>query len=261
MTASIGVCATTTVVNRRAPKTTRITMHLLLLLIAAAAVVDDVNARPAHNDFDKTATSDTTTGDSGGDSKIADELLLASTKLEINKVLNNPAAAWRSRLASVGTILDAVPPRVFAQIALPPRFQQLPTSVLAAVRRVYDNAALTFRSKRMQIRRLLDMLTNAERATFDEELMPTGAPIGYQDALTPETYARLVAVYANTELNTMEKKVALDRLMRELPQETLKRLPLPTAMLALPEQLQPRLHALVYDYSRSWDERQRVLRK
>ena len=154
-----------------------------------------------------------------------------------------------------------MPTRVFAQIALPPRFQRLPTEILAAVRHVYENAALTFRSKRARIRRILDTLTNAQRATIDAEPMATGAPPEYRDLLTPEALARLVAVYANAELTTAEKKVALDRLMRELPAETLARLPLPSTLLLLPDELRPRLHALVYDFSRPWNERQRVLRK
>ena len=89
------VCATSA--RRRCPPTT--TLVLVAAIVAFASPTLLVVAQPA-------AENATDTGGVAAvaDTKVADELLLVSTKVELNRLLNNARLSWRSRLASVSRV-------------------------------------------------------------------------------------------------------------------------------------------------------------
>jgi hypothetical protein len=67
--------------------------------------------------------------------------------------------------------------------------------------------------------------------------------------LAPTVYKQLLFVHHNPRLNKEEKAEMITKIMRQVPQDQIDRLPLPAEMEQFPAELKTRARSLVYDYS------------
>ncbi|KAI6197489.1 hypothetical protein M3Y94_01230100 [Aphelenchoides besseyi] len=190
-----------------------------------------------------------------------EQLMIESTRTEIETILADKSINWREQRKRIDKILDLLPPRLFAQLPLPSQLQRLPEDVLQQIKLIRVNSNLSIREKRERIRHLMENLTYEQRAALNEEPFPDRPPAGFEQVLDSETLEHLMAIHDNDTLTIAEKKNELDSIFRELPKEVAARLPLPILMRQLPKDIQDRIHAVLYDFQRSWDERFRLTRK
>ncbi|KAI6216322.1 hypothetical protein M3Y99_01827100 [Aphelenchoides fujianensis] len=175
-----------------------------------------------------------------GDFTSSEDLVVETTRNEIEAVLGNKSIPRNERRKRIDKILDALPTELFGRLPLPTQMYRLPEEVIARIEHIHQDPKLTVRQKRQRIRH---------------------PPAGFEQVLDANIMEELLAIHANETLTIAEKKLALDEILQALPKDVIDRLPLPILMRQLPADIQARLQALIYNPELPWDARVRATRK
>jgi len=188
--------------------------------------------------------------------------LLEQLQQQVIRIISNNQLTWRQRNQQVDDVYASIPPELFAQIPLDPDFDRLPEHVYRKIKKIHANEKVKLRERRGQIRQILENLPWDQRMAMHTENFPAEfqPPAGFEQVLGDPTYHKLLAVHQDVGMRVEEKNLEIERIMSEVPEEMLARLPLPPPMTQLPEDIQRNLQKLLYNFKLGSSERFRQLR-
>jgi len=174
--------------------------------------------------------------------------LPAEAKQRLNELYTDSTLNAEERATKVNAVFDELPQQVLESLPLPAEYERLPADVYRRISYIHVAPGFKWAERQQLIRDIVESLSDEEK-----RLMMTprigGPPPGFEYIIAPTVYKQLLSVHHNPRLSKEQKAELITRVMHQVPQDQLDRLPLPAGMDQLPAELQARLRALVYNYS------------
>lgn len=179
---------------------------------------------------------------------VFESILPEEAKQRLVMIYEDPALSEEERVNQVNVVFDSLSQQVIQQLPLPVEYERLPADVYSRIVYVHTAPGFKWAERQQLIRDIVESLPEEQR-----QLMHTprigGPPPGFERVLAPTVYKQLLTVHHNPRLTKEQKAELITRIMRQVPDEQINQLPLPSGMEQLPAELQQRLRSLVYDYS------------
>ncbi|KAI6206095.1 Beta-lactamase domain containing protein [Aphelenchoides besseyi] len=189
-----------------------------------------------------------------------EDVLPQEAKTQLMGIYNNTELTHEERMQQMNAVYDSLPTNLFTSLPLPEGFNNLPEATLDQIKVVHSNPNLRYSERRQQIRSLLDSIPYEQRrAAFKGTFFPPMPPPGFESVLSPTVYKQLLSVHRNPQLSAEQKKQQADRIMQQVPDDQLKRLPLPFLFDKLPVETQQRLRGIIHNFRMPWDKRRELM--
>uniref|UniRef100_A0A914C405 Uncharacterized protein n=1 Tax=Acrobeloides nanus TaxID=290746 RepID=A0A914C405_9BILA len=202
-----------------------------------------------------------------------EKALPPDVRQKLKAIHENPNLNFTERHEQIDKIMSSLPDEVLDKLPPPPGFEKLPKEVQDQLKSIRRNKSLNWREKHEKVREFIDSLPEEQRKLlpppppppffppFGPRGLPPRPPPGFEKVLPSEVYQRLLAVHENTNISVPEKMQKIDEIMKEVPKETLEKLPLPPGFDKLPEDTQKQARAILFNMSISFKERMKALKK
>jgi hypothetical protein len=179
---------------------------------------------------------------------VFESFLPSEIKQRLTTIYLDQKLSSEERATQTNAVFDSLPQEIVEALPLPDEYQRLPFDVYQRIQYVHVVPGFKWAERQQLIRDIVESLPAEEKHLME---MPRigGPPSGFEFVLAPTVYKQLLFVHHNPRLSKAEKSEMITRIMRQVPQEQIQQLPLPSGMDQLPMGLQARARALVYDYS------------
>jgi len=179
---------------------------------------------------------------------VFESILPAESKQRLNQLSVDSTLSAEERANQINAVFDDLPQQIIERLPLPAEYERLPADVYRRIFYIHVAPGFKWAERQQLIRDIIESLPEEQK-----QLMHTprigGPPPGFELILAPTVYKQLLVVHHNPRLSKEEKAELITRIMRQVPQEQINQLPLPSGMDQLPVELQKRARSLVYDYS------------
>lgn len=169
-------------------------------------------------------------------------------KQKLTQLYVDPSLSAEERANQINAVFDELPQQIIEQLPLPAEYEKLPHDVYQRIFYIHVAPGFKWNERQQIIRDIVESLPEEQKQLMRSPRIG-GPPPGFEFVLSPTVYKQLLAVHHNQRLSKEEKSELITRIMRQVPQDQIERLPLPAGMDQLPVELQKRARSLVYDYS------------
>ncbi|KAI6190515.1 hypothetical protein M3Y97_00126400 [Aphelenchoides bicaudatus] len=204
----------------------------------------------------------------GFDEHLPDQAKQRLIQLHFNKDLN-----FEERRDKIEEVLDGLPKDVLEKLPLPPGLERLPEKSKAKFKELHMNRDISWKERQQLVREAVKELPEDEQRLVEPPRPPMMPPMGphmgfpphpppgFETVLSQTIYKQLMAVHSNPQLSVEEKKQQVDKIMANVPQEQLDRLPLPPGFDRLSFENQQRVRQLMHDFKLDWETRHENVKK